>query len=299
MQDKLAYKFKGAGHEEPEKKREYKKPDKRLQEAFEKWLNEGHHFVVYEKWYRYAEQLLKNISANIDETHSLLLTAPDDLIRYAGFFVSAVYNKSPENHIIFDVSIPAAHIGHRLAKGKTLVVLSATGHDLGKSAKGTVLNYGNSDYEEGYKCEGLHINYGSSKGEFGRHAFGTVINMGKQYDLHMIPGTPGYLIDFAKTENDTDWGKLAEDALGYSDPQSPYQDMKPFEIRNYTIEHMLTHEEKKIPELWDYLMQLKQILEQGRDYKKAFEIVDSFGPEPAKTIKTTIDDIFKRNGYEI
>jgi len=296
MKSEMVYKFKGSGFNAPEEKRKYQEPDKnkKLQEAFEKWLSKDD---GDSRLYRKANWLLRNINADIQEAHSLLIQHSDnERLTRAGIFLSAFYNKHPEKRIIFDVDVPLWDLGYCLAEGKTLVVLSDTGAGLGRGAKGTIINYGNTEWETGAASEGLYVSYGSSEGEFGRHAFGIAINMSERYALQTIQGTAGYLVDFAKTEKDTDRGKLAEDALRFLDPTSFLQDIKPFEIRNHTIEHMLTHKEKKMPELWDYLMQLKQTLEKARDYKKAFEMVDSFGPEPAKTIKTTIDDIFKRNG---
>lgn len=307
----LAHKFKGSGFDTPEEKREYKEPDKRLQEAFERWLNHKQDIRNKAQLYDVANKYLEGIEATIEDAHALLLKYQDHSIaglrthfdspsiKDAGFFASAIYNKQPEKRIVFDIDLSLWDLGYCLEQGKTLIALRNTGQGLGRGARGTIINYGDTKWEAGSGSEGLCVSYGSSQGEFGRHCYGVSVNMSERYALQMIPGTAGYLLDFAKTEKDTDWGELAENALRYEDPKSPYQDIKPFEIRNFTIEHMLTHKEKKIPELWEYLMRLKQTLEQGRDPKKAFEMVDSFGPEPAKTIKATIDDIFKRHGYEI
>src|SRR5574341_676336 len=78
MRSEMAYKFKGAGHDEPEGKRKYDKPDNKLAEALEEWLQMCFlkEFCLPDKRYDTyygAVRCLKNLKPTIAEIHSTML----------------------------------------------------------------------------------------------------------------------------------------------------------------------------------------------------------------------------------
>jgi len=294
----LAYKMQPAGHEEPPKRRNYA-PNKKLEEAFETWLGSILPDENMLPLYNRAEYAVQNIDASVEEAHALLLAYENyPKVDLAGLFVSAIYNKLPEKIINFDIDLDffLTHTGYNLPLGKTLIATGKNAKWLGEYAKGTILNYSPGLLETGVWSSGLVINYAQSNDpDFTKNSAGVAINLGNIRNFN-ITGRTGYLLDFSQV----DTGDLIERKVMAEDILRDRRSNNYVERNNFIIEHMMTHEHKMIPELWEYLQQLKQLLEPGKDdYKKALAAVETLGQEPAKTIKTTINELFKRRGYDV
>jgi len=168
--EQMTYKMQPAGHEEPSPKRKYSEPDKRLCLAFEKWLDREY-ITLAEDEYKLAESLIENLTPSVEEAHSLLISYQDD-IRLTklkpfnqGLFISAVYNKSPEKEIIFDLELSRAFgcFAYKLPKEKTFVNLTDIGIWCGQYSKGNLINYGKTGANFGSSSTGVVLDYGRTK----------------------------------------------------------------------------------------------------------------------------------------
>jgi len=290
----MAYKMEPAGHEEPSPRRKYPTPDRRLAEAFENWLN-----ISIDTWGRdnlqfFARYVIRDLDVIAEEAHALLLSNQNHQnIKHAAFFLSAAYNKQPQKNITFDINFPLENFGCGLKKEKVLVVLTDTMGSLGENSQGTILNYGTTRWQTGMSNQGLLVNYGEALSDFGQKTAGVTINLSK-IDNYPVTDCQGYVINY---------GKIPEQRQKFVDyilRDKSRNAWKQFEIRNCIIDHMMAHEQKKIPELWEYLIELRTKFEPGKqDYNKALAALETLGQEPAKTIKTKIDDIFRRHGYDV
>jgi len=71
------YRPKPAGHDAPETvKKAYTKPDRKLQLAFEAWLNKGFP-RLYNSDYSNAQAAIKTPDASVDVVHGLLIEYQD------------------------------------------------------------------------------------------------------------------------------------------------------------------------------------------------------------------------------
>jgi len=173
----MGYRFKGSGFDAPEEKRKYEEPDKRLQEAFEKWLSLGYKRDEYK--YDAAIALTKKTKRDIGEAHSLLIRYPDKS-EGAGIFLSAIYNKAPERCIIYDLDLPnpPMMLGYRLRKDKILVNKGTVESALGVHSQGVIINCGTAKSLAGINSDALVINYGDTYMGLGAKSKGIVINCG-------------------------------------------------------------------------------------------------------------------------
>jgi len=291
----MAYKMQPAGHEKPKPRRKYSGPDRRLAQAFEKWLNNEMSWFDPEGLLDLAKKGLKKIDATADELHSLVFKYQDHPnIRYASPFLSAAYSNQTEN--IFDINYPLEYVGCLLERDKVLVVLSPTKEYLGQKSEGAILNYGSTHWNAANQNKGLLINYGEAKDQFGEYTSGITINLGKVVN-YPITKVTGYVINY---NGQFDARKKLIEELFADKKGTLKKEWKLYERRNLVLDYTLNHKNNAMPGLWDYLQGLKAKLEPGKnDYKKAIEVIDGFGKEPAKKIKKDINEIFKRSSYEI
>lgn len=191
----LAYKFKGAGHDEPERKREYVEPDSRLSEAFEKWA--ATLVFNHEKDYERAVELLEGIDATVEEAHSLLIKYQDHKeIRQSGMFISAIYNKVPEKVIIYDLDVPVDFLAFKL-NAKTFINNGTTKNNMGIYAQGNIINNGATYDQMGAYAKGNIINNGTTGAYLGVCAKGNIINNGTT-DYAMGLEVKGNIINIGK-----------------------------------------------------------------------------------------------------
>ncbi len=110
-QESLARKFHPAGFDQPEgSRRNYVRPRRELQYAFDKWLNEltEHSPVWKDRYEKACESVMPIGEIPYREANSLLADfnpKTSDQIE-AGLFISACYIHSPESTIIFDLYAP-------------------------------------------------------------------------------------------------------------------------------------------------------------------------------------------------
>jgi len=270
--ENLAYKFKGSGHEVPEEKRKYDKPDKRLQKAFEGWLREAKdkydrfdltHDFENERNYNRACEEIKDIECAVEQAHALLLNSADNYRGFelalcsAGLFLSAVYSKVSEKNIVYDLDNPIGLLGYRLQENKRLIVTGAAGNSLGKRSEGTIIIYGKCGNVNG--SEGLIVNFGYA-GRLLGCGHGLSLNFGERNPVCKGPGLP-YLDPIAQKNGG--W---------------------------YPV----------IQRLEEYLDALKEKFMAGKeDLNKAFAFLDELGPNPRKTIENQIEKIRRAEYYEI
>lgn len=272
---KEAYQFRPAGHEAPAARREYPEPDKKLQKAFEGWEGglskdlDWHHEATLETCYTRALDLTKKLEFSLDEVHGLLLQNQDhQYIKYAGLFVSTLFNTTPEKFITYDLELEPIHfLGYRLAKDKVLINRSKVGRWMGERASGPVINYGEADRGMGWQASGPVINFGKTISWFGAGASGSVINYGEVKS--MGASAIGYLI-------------------AARDPE------KFVEERGRVKRTLMQKDCESIPALHAYLDELRQKFERGRcDDKALLAALDELGPEPGRKIEQDIADILK------
>jgi len=157
-----AYKYKPAGQESPNRKRAHKQKDP-LTAAFITYLDTITDFPYYYDAALRATKGFDDISEL--EINSLLTAAAGhDNIDLAGYFLSALYNRSDIVHIEFTENFitdgeELIGLGYKLKKGKTLVIRANVGSENAGHSDGTVLNYGTS-IDLGRKATGTVVNYG-------------------------------------------------------------------------------------------------------------------------------------------
>jgi len=185
--ERMAYKMQPAGHERPQDKRKYEKPQNKLKEAYEKWLglnNYPHYDAVRgneNKCWNSVLPLTKNLELTLADVHGLLIEYGDDLKPHlTGLFASALYRKVPEKEIIFDLPLEQNlhYVGLHLPEGKTLISRIPTGHNLGQGAAGTIVNESHTWNDLGINSTGIVINYGDAGENVCSGAKGPIINYG-------------------------------------------------------------------------------------------------------------------------
>ena len=287
------YHFKPVGHNTPDQKRNYPEPDPRLRKAFKEWFEEVEDINYFPpNLYNLALELIENLEPNISEAHSLLVAYQDHpKIYWAGYFLSAIYNRSPEKEIVFDLDLenPPHGLGYRLPKGKRLVNRGKAGDWMGEWASGVVLNCGEAGYGMGGGVSGIVLNYGKVGNGIGYGAPGVVINFGETgHDTG--EGTSGLVINCGKANERM--GEFAKGTiLALKDPIS-FGDISKAKL-------VLRAEDcKKIPELGEYLENLRRTLEVGKkDYQAVLAWLEGLGEEPKERIESDIEKILRRAGY--
>jgi len=185
--EQMAYKMQPAGHDAPEPKRKYEKPQNKLKEAYEKWLKLNDYSNYDEvsdnvtPCYESALQLTRKLEFSLADVHGLLLEYMDNLKPHlAGLFASALYRRVPEKEITFDLPIEQRldFIGFKLPKDKTLISKIPTRQDLGKFAGGTIVNANDTADGFGNQSTGIIINYGETGNQPCTGAKGAIINYG-------------------------------------------------------------------------------------------------------------------------
>jgi len=174
--------MKSVGHETPDiVKRTYSRPDRKLQLAFEEWLEKGvpeKQGLDHHKLFQAAERAVSNLEASIDEAHGLLIQYQDHLnIDLAGLFLSAIYNQQPDNTIVYDIETktPLGSIGYKLAKHKTLILNAQSGANTGSHSAGIVITNAPSGNWTGWVSSGIIITNAPSKHRTGYYSSGTTL----------------------------------------------------------------------------------------------------------------------------
>jgi hypothetical protein len=264
------YEFRPAGHNLKMERKDYIKTESKLYKVFEKWLyefdyNEWNYLNYSDESYNKAVKMIKDIKPTIYEAHSALIAYQDHpKIRYAGLFVSAVYNLVQDKTIVFDVDLDVDIncFGYRLEKGKTLVNRSKVGGWMGFRASGIVVNYGRAEERMGLGTLGILVNYGKAGDWMGDLASGIVVNYGKAGDF-MGSVASGKIIAI---KNPKSFGYLKDAEL------------------------VLNEEEcRRIPGLIEYFDELKAKLYEARNNPEL--LLEMFGDNPVYKIKKDVYNI--------
>jgi len=276
MKSEMGYKFKGAGHEEPEGKRKYEKPqDGPLHKAVVEYLNAAKKAKSprdFKTMTPIAEEKIGDIPVSIEEAHALVLQYQEHpAIEFIGYFLSIVYNRAPDKIISYDFEMDnMAGVGHGLSEGKTL------------------LNHGSCKYL-GDDAKGLVINY-NKFGTSGQKALGAFINCGKEINYPYVGAYSGCLIDFNEKSRNVGYGHQGilivakRSCLAKDDTFHSLRDAKPI-----VLEHC------KITELNEYIKDLRKIVEIGRTNPAGLEAeLKKFGATPGIRIKEDIESIIWR-----
>jgi len=210
MKSEMGYKFRGAGHEEPEGKRKYKEPDRTLEKIFVEWIKGlppmsagiEDFYEECRRQYEVAVKIFEKHNFSQDEGHALFCKYQDyPQIQYAGHFLSAFYNHLPDKEIIFDIdmAIPSYFIAYRLKEGKLFINKGTTGLLTGQESASPVINFGKIGVQSGTNATAPLINYGECAVLSGADSKSAVINYGKA-ELRMGQDAQGPVINMGEAE---------------------------------------------------------------------------------------------------
>jgi len=327
---RLAYKFKGSGHEVPDEKRKFEKPDDKLAAALEEWLRDG-----WASAYSPALKLIKPLKPSIADAHSLLIRYQDHtLFKQLGLFISAIYNQAPDEVIVYDLGIKASNIGYLLRKNKILINKSELSYGCGSNSKGTIINLGKMEGGIDGACLKAHgtcINYGQIKGEFGRESSGSILNYGivKQHvgvestgfiaNLGIAESagqfSSGPILNFGTVEKHLGGAakgpvvnagvggiNVASNATGIvisTRTPTSYGDLdmaRAVARYDYSGRQSFAPMKQKMQIIEKRIEQIRALFEKGRnDYRKALEALKELGP-PEKITKDLEELVRKANG---
>ncbi len=272
-------------------------PDKKLSDAFDKYLSMAKPSdarLIYDQrcrddLYLLASSLLKDLQVSPEDAHGLLrgrnLSADEK--DHAGFFVSAVYNKSDVSDIVYDLDVEIHNLAYCLPENKAFINKGRGFQYSGTKAKGIIVNY---------VAPGRFVNAGFA-------ADGPVITYGAQ------PSTGYWVGDFDENDEsfvdsvslDVSLDKILCIKGSYEDPK--ISDVLSIKKNKYSeLPGLILNEDeiRKIPELYNYVSNLKSRFEQGKnDYRIALETVRGLGPKPNEKLRQDLVDILKRAGKNV
>ncbi len=188
VRESLARKFHSAGFEQPEGSRKnYVRPRRELQEAFYQWMGDLPYGIYSdlsftELHYERAKRLLeenKITCLTSLEANSLLLGLKIKTKRGSdiGLFLSACYNLSDEDVIIFDEDAEDVNlIGYNCSK--PLINNGRVRNDFGYRSSNFIINNCMARRRFAGSSSGPAINNGDLGGRFGMFSLGLLINNG-------------------------------------------------------------------------------------------------------------------------
>jgi len=294
----ITYKMQPAGHEAPAPRRKYPEPDRKLKDAFERYLGLAvdmkypadrscHAYCnsCRDDLYKYANSLLEGIHVTPEEAHGLLIVRElkDNEKDCAGFFLSAIYNKSDVKEIVYDLDIELSNLAYKLSQDRAFIN-RGNGYDYsGTQAQGIIINYVEgknlNSITACYAGEGSVVTYGAiaynAYNDDDDELIETVslnVTVSEKVRIHGLQSNPGI-----------------DEGISFS--------IWPHARASY---HVWKHEMCKFPELQEYVDKLKARFEQGRNnYRIVLETVRSLGSEPHEKIRQDLVDILKRADKDI
>jgi len=332
MTEALAYKMQPAGHEEPEKRKSYERPDKSLCNTFEQWLEmepDWYHLEREEERFNQATDLVKDLTFSQDQVHALLIQYQDHprvvhpFVQdkkhdrpwedHIAWFLSACYNKVEDRDIIFNIQTPRPldQLGYKLAKGKRLINFATIGDHAMFQAEGDLINYGKAGVKAG-QDNGYVLNYASCPDELGCGSKGPVINFGNA-GHSMGSWAKGPVINFGRAGSHIGHNSYLTANCGFVSKPHPISGRPKYSQfvkiwYRYPEGYKSARREKTVrpsecmqmPELRDYLENLYYKLKPGKtDYKAAAAVMEEYGPEPGKKMQQDILSILKRAGRNV
>jgi len=283
MFEQMTYKMQPAGHEQPKPKRSYTEPSSQLKHAFETWLKEWDHLIKKgEKHtktaYLNALQMLKDVNPSVAEAHGLLIGYNDvtsNKKSFEGVFISAVYAKTPDKHIVFDLDLEKRihYLGLYLPKDKVFINKGFASQFACEESKGIIINQ-----------EGAKLFAGSVEKAAG------IINYGNAY-FGSSSARPPFILNFGRADIDHSTQSLDILIFNYQEPNYSFKGLN----KKINCGDLSPSE---IPELMKYAEDLKKQFEPGRnDYKFALEEFERLGPHPIEKIRENVEAILRRAGY--
>lgn len=147
--EQITYGIKTVGHDNPEPERRIMQANDPVGKALEQWLEslkERDGTKVDQKYSR-AVVGIKDISVTVEAAHAAVLArVAHPRIHEAGLFLSAVYNKVPDEVIVFDLDLgrELRGLGYNLPASKIVIFAAKTSPvDVNAyRAYGIIINYG-------------------------------------------------------------------------------------------------------------------------------------------------------------
>jgi len=317
--EQMAYKMQPAGHEEPAPRRNFGKPDSKLAQVFERWIENARVHVGAMTNYELLGICDSNLQPTLEELHSIVLHYQDHPKRQEiGLFLSYYFNKSPEEVICYELDTDwMTSLGYRLPGGKTLVNLGKTGPSFGYQAHGILINAGEAGYTAGTEIEAepqlsrgycsfinlnkigtyvgsssdtLLVNLSNADLGFGTSAKGAILNFGScgaqlasstHYPCMLINDGKSYLVGHNSS------------GLLISTTQTHFGNTE------HARRVFKQNECEQIPELVKYVGNLRAMFEPAKnDWKKALEAVKQLGPNAHNKIKQDVEEILWRANYD-
>ncbi|MBI4182185.1 MAG: hypothetical protein HY520_04435 [Candidatus Aenigmarchaeota archaeon] len=294
----MSYRFNPAGHERPNKGREYSRPDaeavRQLGALFEEL--ERTHYRGARSDYRPILSEVERLHPSVPDAHALVLdrlgNANPPLV---GLFLSAVYHHSPDDLIVFDLSLdnPPSELGYKLTRGKTLVNTAEVGTSFGGVSSGTILNYGKAGFDMGGSASGTVINLGEADDLCGQRVRGVLINYGSvSLGMGDEGGKRSFVINAGEAGNAMGTGSEGV-IIALKDPPEPTK----LDLSAFTVPESAC---ASLPRLVNYLGKLREKLEEGRsDYRALLPILRGLGPSPERKLRGDFTTILREAGYAL
>lgn len=183
--------------------RDYQEPSDEVVEAFEEfyqsYTKSGDITSIGEL--NKASQILEDLDVSINELNDLPLIYPEKSSKSLGTFLSAGYNLSEEDVIVYssEASCRPA-VGSHLDSDKTLILDSPT-RNAGDYSKGIIINLSSAYNTFGAHNEGLCINASLMKGYFVQWNPGLAVNLGGIKEGYIPPKEDGIFLNFRKIDS--------------------------------------------------------------------------------------------------
>jgi hypothetical protein len=166
----MPYRFEPKDLDRTDETRSHSRPDDAAARAFERWLD-GIEDVrareiggeTSEAIYELAVDVLNPLDVSPTEATAVPLAYPDRVPPNVGLFLSAAYNRSDEDVIVFDAEYRTTprRLGFRLPAEKTLLLDEPVHSTMGVGARGLVINRTDVEQYFGYSADGVFVNCGT------------------------------------------------------------------------------------------------------------------------------------------
>ncbi len=269
---------------------------RKLEELFETYLKSAVTMEYPANWrchaycnscrddlYAFAGSLLEGSTVAVEDAHGLLSKRELNELekKCAGFFLSAIYNKSGVKDIVYDLEAKVPNLAYKLLQDKAFIN-KGNGYDYsGTQAAGIIINYvENKDLTSitaGFAGSGPVVTYGS-------RAYSDY----EDDDGETIETVP-LKVSFTK--------ELVICGI-HGDPIIDNNVFINPNRNRYARNIILKEEIDGILELRGYVDALKATFEQGRrDYRIVLDVLRGLGAQPQERIKQDITDILRRADY--
>jgi len=264
-------------------KKTYSMPDRKMQLAFEGWLERvtsKKHERSWDLSFQAAVEAISDLEASIDEAHGLLIQYQDHPnIDLAGFFLSAFYNQQPDNTIVYDVetTTPLDHIGYKLVEHKTLLLNAPSGNGTGSGSSGVIVINAPGEDWTGWYLQGMLITNAQSGDYTGHNSSGVIIT---NAPIGYCTGweSSGIVITNAPSGDYTGW-ESSGILLAKTKPET---------IGDNDARILLPEDIKANEQLDAYLAELCDVTKAIKTAEGALAFKEKYGEKPQEKIKQDI-----------